>query len=889
MAPEQAAGRWRDLGPATDVYALGATLYEVLTGRTPFRGETPAETIRQVIERDPIPPRVLRPDLPRDLETICLRCLNKDVHRRYRSAAALAEDLRRFLVGQPILARPAPARERLGKWARRHPATAALAALGVIVALVAAGGMTWSNAWLRAHNERLQQEIDRANHHARQAERHQRIAEARRALADRHLHAAQVRLARQAYDAGQFERVQEVLLDDIYGPGLRHRDFAWSYLWRLSRREVALLGRHQAPVRRVALSPDGRTLASCDAVGGIILWDTATGRSRAQRSGHAGEAEWLAFAPNSRVLASCGQVETTSASPKEILIWDVVEGRIRAHPEGVIPDEVRVMAFLGGGRLLAVVTRDPRGTRTVRVWDLESDATRPRLRYRVAGFGFVMASPDGKFFAVREPDGRLTLRDAMSGQIRRTVSADWPDASALAVSTDGRSLAAAVAPNRILVWDLTEERPPRAYSDSESGLRPDRLSFSPDGSTLIAVTEGRQIRLRDLTTGRGRVLVSLAAAPAPVGTFQVAFSPDGGRLALSGCGPLGSAMPAAIGIWRVATGLRERAFPGRRTFQYLAFAGDGAGLYLGGDHELSIWRPDPADEFATFANHRDAIWAVGFSPDGATVASGGNDAALRLWDPATGRQRAVLRDHQARVAALAFRPDGRVIASGSLDAQANVKLWEPASGRLIQTLSGHTGPVRSVAFSPEGTRLASAGTDRTVRLWDATTGVALAVLSGHQDVVRSVAFSPDGQTLASASDDRTVRLWDVARGECRSVFPGRYSVAAAAFSPDGRTLASADESGFITLRDPDARTPRLVINADDEEVRALAFSPDGHTLASAGVSRTVRLWDPVTGQELLGLDESRGPVNALAFSPDGQVLLSADDAGFVRIYRGTPD
>src|SRR5262249_7471278 len=119
--------------------------------------------------------------------------------------------------------------------------------------------------------------------------------------------------------------------------------------------------------------------------------------------------------------------------------------------------------------------------------------------------------------------------------------------------------------------------------------------------------------------------------------------------------------------------------------------------------------------------------------------------------------------------------------------------------------------------------------------------------------------------------------------------PGRYSGAAAAFSPDGRTLASADESGFITLRDPDAATPRLVINADDEEVRALAFSPDGHTLASAGVSRTVPLLDPAPGQELLGLDGNRGQVNALAFSPDGHALLSADHAGFVRIYRGTPD
>ena len=274
MAPEQAAGRLRDLGPATDVYALGATLYEVLTGHAPFRGETPSETIRQVIDDEPIAPRMLRPYVNRDLETICLHCLNKEAARRYPSAAALADDLERLLAGQPIHARPASLRERGLKWARRRPAHAALVALVAIVGIGAAGGMGWSNTWLRATTERLKHAIDLADRHAGEAERQQRLADEREALADRHLHAAQVRLARQACDLGQFERAQEVLLDDVNGPGPRHLDFAWSYLWRLSRREVALLGSHDAPVRRIDLSPDGRTLASCDAAGGIILWDT---------------------------------------------------------------------------------------------------------------------------------------------------------------------------------------------------------------------------------------------------------------------------------------------------------------------------------------------------------------------------------------------------------------------------------------------------------------------------------------------------------------------------------------------------------------------------------------------------------------------------------------
>ena len=156
MPPEQAGANRGEVGPAADVYALGATLYAMIVGRPPFQAASAMDTVIQVINDDPVPPRRLNPALDRDIETICLRCLEKEPARRYASASALGEDLRRYLAGEPILARPVGRAERAWRWCRRNPAVAGLVASLAAALLFGFIGITWG--WLEARRQRNQAE-----------------------------------------------------------------------------------------------------------------------------------------------------------------------------------------------------------------------------------------------------------------------------------------------------------------------------------------------------------------------------------------------------------------------------------------------------------------------------------------------------------------------------------------------------------------------------------------------------------------------------------------------------------------------------------------------------------------------------------------------------------
>jgi len=947
MAPEQASGQTHAAGPAADVYALGAILYACLTGQPPFKGASPLETMDMVRSREPEPPSRRQPRVPRDLETICLKCLAKEPEKRYASALELAEDLRRFQNGEPIHARPVGRLERTWRWCRRNPSMAAMAAVVVLLGLGGLGGILWQ--WRQAEEARGEAVAKaaaeaEANRTAQAARRTTELtladtytsfgimagerddpgqavlwfAQAARQAGAEDVRAGLNRLQAVTWSRQAFQPVcalphaAEWLQSLVFHPGGRYlltqtapEDEGaeqWT-LWDLARETALPLPEPSGKVSNAAWNPDGSVLALGTTQGAVTLFGFPSG-TRQQRIDFGGCIRALAFSADGHWLAAGGDSGAR--------VWSCRNDTF-ATPELAHPRPVTGLAFNPAGTRLATGCPDDK----VRVFAVPGASGQPlfppvpHLGRKLRHFhGQVLHSAplflnDGRELLTHAGKGELSWRQADTGtEVRQLRFQGLLETKV--ISPDGRYLALSRQEAPAQIWDMAVggETAPLSVLRHRDRTFMMSMAFSPDGQTLLTGCSDGAVGLWAVPGGKA------IAAPLLHHTHVnvVAFAPDGRFVATAqrgGLVRLWTVPGPGLGGYQVAHGASASFAQVSPDGKYLLASGMS---YHKGDL-FTLRVHDSADgKPVGFPLTGDTlvIGAV-FSPDGQSIAvarsharepqqrkggAGVRGGQIECWSWQTGKRQGDGLPMPSEPRSLDYSPDGRSLAV--LCAGGELLLLDAAAQRIKRQWQAHpafwsanawqrNGAVR---FSPDGRGLLTWGTDVLVRGWEADTGQPRwARPLENKSICSDVQFAPDGRYLATAARDNTVRFWDWDTGQpAAQALPHPDWVHAVQFSPDGRHVLTGCRDGRARLWS--WRNGQLIWGVGHEhEIHAVAFTPDGRWALTASDDKTLRVWDSATGKPLTPPLPLSGEGLSLAVTADGRRVVVGGFMKALEVFR----
>jgi WD40 repeat protein len=704
MSPEQALAKRGYLDHRTDIYSLGATLYELLTLRPAIDGQDRQQVLRKIAQDEPAPPRKLNASIPRELETILLKAMTKEPASRYATAQELADDLDRFLEHKPIKAKRPNLLERASKWARRHRGLVASAAVMLMLAMA---GLAIATILIEHQRQRALTNLRTANEQRDLvAARSRELAAAYKAQ-ERQLYISLVNRAHAEWSANNIA-LAEQLLDEC--PQDR-RGWEWYHCRRLCRLERLTLRSPGQSMISLAFSRDGRWIITAanahpggEGPGEWTIWDATTGRAIESRRME--KVRVVAEDPAGTMVAV--GANGGERNPAAVSLWrNPTEWPLRLAREPALVLRIRhgglaQLAFSPDGRRL--VTSSSGWPSALELWEVGQGQ-----KLKAVELGGDKASlafrPDGKQLAAGLLDGTIELRDATTCEVTRVLRGHKGNVYSVVYSADGRRLVSCGWDKTVRVWVVASGNPIHVLRGHDSFVR--AVAINPDGTRIASASEDNTVRLWDATSGEGAGMLRGHSRF----VLDVAFSPDGRRIASAS-----------------------------------------------EDGTVKLWDASAAGPARTLT-HANWVPSLAFLPDGSTVASACWDGTIRFWDAAEGREIRSIRCHpNIMLISMALPADGTAIAES--DDRGRIRLWDIATGQLLRVLAGHHGYCFGVAFRPDGRQLASTGQDGTLRLWNCDTGQSLTIAkppSGVESI--AVVYSPDGRQVAAAFTDGPVRVF----------------------------------------------------------------------------------------------------------------------------------
>jgi len=876
MSPEQVDLAIQDIDTRSDIYSLGVVLYELLAGVLPFETESLAhlgfsEVQRTIREQEPDSPSIrltnlgqqaktiatsrgtqaiaLARRLHRELEWIPLKAMRKDRCRRYRSASEMADDIRNYLNGLPLIAGPETTVYRVQKFVHKHAGsvvTVALVAVAIILGLIVSTAMYMRSekalereavARVQAEDARVQAENAKEKETTARslAEQAEEVAQQQRKLAEksaedyrRGLYVNTIQLADAKYHEGNIGRVRKLLEScpqDL-------RAWEWDRVNHVLDHSVMSFTAHQGHVSSLSLSPDGKYLVTGGSDRAIKVWEIATGKELITLSGaHKGYINRVEFSPDGKQIVSCdgsGEIKVWDAADVNEAITSVRHGNNWMHSVSFSPD---------GKQIVSVMYDD----RMIKVWDVETGSEIFTFSGHKGGVSYAAFSPNGKHIVSTGKDGIIKIWDAASGDEVMKLTGQNDLFGPVSFNSDGKLLASGSAGNRIKVWDTITGAIVTILHGHDGPI--DSVAFSPEDKYLVSGSDDCTVRIWDIATGEEMTTLRGHAGFAT----SAVFTPDGKKV-------ISGSWDGTVKVWNVTVNCELCRFQKHKEYvRSVAFNPDGKRLVSrSNDGKVKIWDVASAAEIITFSggSNGNCRGSAVFSPDGKQMASLNDKMGIIVRDTETWAEVTTLGGQEESVYCLAFSPNGQSIVSGSR--YGKVKLWDVSKGEELMTWNLKPA-IRSVAFSPDGKRIIACD-DETIQLWDVASGEELMKLIGHEDIIiNTVVFSPNGKLIASScQEDGTARIWDATTGHELLTLRGHGDlVACVAFSPDSKRLVTSSREGTARVWDSSTGDELLTLRAKFG-VMCVAFSPDGTAIAGGTLGKTIVLWEctePVDGYE----------------------------------------